>query len=460
METLATRETASLNTEPELHLLIQHDRVQDWRRWRASGIASVVAHLVLIGGLLVLPAGPIIGLVFLFWITAWLVERDRTYDWREWQNPVAISAAAHLVLIAGLLFLPASAIIALVFLGWVGAWWRERDRTYEWGRWRTPGALSAAAHIVLIAALLLMPESMTTLRVYESKTVPVVTPLYFPTELTQKDPNKGKISKELAVAAATPQPLFKSPSPPPAPRKLPAAAPPPPQVAKSAPKLVIVEPPKIDTPANPQPEQIAKLTSPVPPPPSPPAGPPKLQLENAITPPSAAPQGGAQGKPTQARILMPINSLDASIRDVTRGQVPTTQSVEDLGEISPGNGFGINVPPSAGRQQSSMELASDPMGADFRPYMRQILQTIKRNWLAVYPEAARQGTRGEVVLLFRIVKDGTVAKVSFSTESGAKALDQAAVAAISASNPLLPLPREFKGSQIVLRMTFKYNMQR
>jgi TonB family protein len=104
-----------------------------------------------------------------------------------------------------------------------------------------------------------------------------------------------------------------------------------------------------------------------------------------------------------------------------------------------------------------MELASDPMGADFRPYMRQILQTIKRNWLAVYPEAARLGTRGEVVLLFRIVKEGTVAKVSFSTESGAKALDQAAVAAISASNPLPPLPREFKGNQIVLRMTFKYN---
>ena len=61
-----------------------------------------------------------------------------------------------------------------------------------------------------------------------------------------------------------------------------------------------------------------------------------------------------------------------------------------------------------------MELASDPMGADFRPYMRQILQTIKRNWLAVYPEAARLGTRGEVVLLFRHRKGGTVAKVSFS----------------------------------------------
>jgi outer membrane biosynthesis protein TonB len=50
--------------------------------------------------------------------------------------------------------------------------------------------------------------------------------------------------------------------------------------------------------------------------------------------------------------------------------------------------------------------------------------------------------------------------VIFSTESGAKALDQSAVAAISASNPLPPLPAEFKGDRIVLRMTFMYNMQR
>jgi TonB family protein len=453
METLATQESAPLNTEPELHLLIEHDRDQDWRRWRSSGAASVIAHIVLILALLMWPAGVVIGLVCFMWILAWVIDRDRSYDWHYWRTPAIISAFTHVILIAGLLFLPPTAVIGLVFLGWIVAWLRERDRTYDWGRWRTPGAISAVAHVVLIAALLLMPESMTTLRVYESKARPVVTPLYFPTELTQKDPNKGKISKELSVAAATPQPLLRPPSPPPSPKKVPAAAPPP-QIAKPEPKLAIVEPPRIELPAAPQPEQIAKLTSPVPPPP-PPAQPPKLQLENAITPPPAtAPQGNPQ-----ARIAMPNNSIDASIRDITKGTLPMTQSVEDVGEVNT-NGFGVTVPPSAGRQQSSMELASDPMGADFRPYMRQILQTIKRNWLAVYPEAARQGTRGEVVLLFRIVKDGTVAKVSFSTESGAKALDQAAVAAISASNPLLPLPKEFKGNQIVLRMTFKYNMQR
>ena len=134
METLATRASASLNTAPELHLLIEHDRDEDWRRWRASAIASVVAHLMLIGGLLVLPAGPIIGLIFLLWISGWLIERDRSYDWRQWQSSVAVSAAAHAILIAGLVFLPAIAVIGLVFLGWALAWWRERDSTYDWGR--------------------------------------------------------------------------------------------------------------------------------------------------------------------------------------------------------------------------------------------------------------------------------------------------------------------------------------
>jgi TonB family protein len=122
--------------------------------------------------------------------------------------------------------------------------------------------------------------------------------------------------------------------------------------------------------------------------------------------------------------------------------------------------MGMNLPPSAGRPRSNLELRSDPMGVDFRPYMMQVLAAVRRNWFAVYPEAARLGQRGQVVLEFAITKPGIVNKVIYATESGAKALDQSAVAAISASNPLPPLPTEFKGERIVLRMTFMYNMQR
>ncbi len=100
------------------------------------------------------------------------------------------------------------------------------------------------------------------------------------------------------------------------------------------------------------------------------------------------------------------------------------------------------------------------MGVDFRPYLLQVLAAVRRNWFAVYPEAARLGQRGQVSLEFAIVKQGTVTKVIFSGQSGAKALDQAAVAAISASNPLPPLPTEFKGDRVVFEMTFMYNMPR
>ena len=182
-------------------------------------------------------------------------------------------------------------------------------------------------------------------------------------------------------------------------------------------------------------------------------------MENVApaTPPPGAPN---QGRPLRG-VLLPNTSVEAAVRDLTHaGAVGSKQVIEDSGADAGGAGMGLNLPPSAGRPKSSLELRSDPMGVDFQPYMRQVLTAVKRNWFAVYPEAARLGQRGEVVLEFAITKNGVVTKVIFSTESGAKALDQSAVAAISASNPLPPLPAGFKGDRIVLRMTFMYNMQR
>ena len=171
----------------------------------------------------------------------------------------------------------------------------ERDRAYDWRRWRVAGIVSLAAHAVLIVVLLLMPESVTNLRVYETQPVRRITPLYIPTELTQKAPNKGKLSKELTVEAVAPRPVLKAPTPPPLPKQIPPSAPlPPPQIAKSEPKLIVPEPPKIqtDTPNAQQPEEIAKFT---PPPPPPPNQQPKLVLENVVPPSNGTGQGNLQG---------------------------------------------------------------------------------------------------------------------------------------------------------------------
>jgi TonB family protein len=68
--------------------------------------------------------------------------------------------------------------------------------------------------------------------------------------------------------------------------------------------------------------------------------------------------------------------------------------------------------------------------------------------------------RGEVALMFGIAKQGGVTKIVFISETPSKPLNEAAVAAISASNPLPPLPPQFKGERIVLQMKFQYNMPR
>ena len=93
---------------------------------------------------------------------------------------------------------------------------------------------------------------------------------------------------------------------------------------------------------------------------------------------------------------------------------------------------------------------------DFKPYLMQLIATIKRNWLAVIPESARMGRRGKVSLQFVIARDGNIDKVVYAEQSGSSALDRAAVAGVSASNPLPPLPRDFKGNRIVLQLNFVY----
>jgi TonB family protein len=77
----------------------------------------------------------------------------------------------------------------------------------------------------------------------------------------------------------------------------------------------------------------------------------------------------------------------------------------------------------------------------------------------VIPESARLGTRhGRTIVEFAVNRDGTLAKVVISDYSGSDPLDRAAVAGLSMSNPLPPLPREYRGLQVRLALSFSYNL--
>ena len=323
-----------------------------------------------------------------------------------------------------------------------------RDTGGDWPQWKHAAVGSVIFHIIAITALFLIKGGPYGEPPPEHLFVPYVTHLYVPKELTQKAPNKGPLSKMITApppAVATPK--LSEPAP--------KAAPPVPPAPTPAPKPQTPPAPQ-PTPPQQAPVETARNQAPAPTPPPvavPKPDAPKMIVEDSLQLHPPAPKAGS--------MLAPSNPVQEAMRAMTNGGPPPSHThVGDSDEV--GVGSGLHLSPSALKPQSSLEIKSDPMGVDFRPYLLQVLQAVRTNWFAVYPEAARLGMRGRVVLEFTLAKGGKVIHLQFAGggQTGAKALDQAAIASITASDPLPSLPKEFKGDSIVLQMTFMYNMPR
>jgi TonB family protein len=328
--------------------------------------------------------------------------------------------------------------------------------------WSDPGAgarrrkaalATIAIHVVVIVALFTLPDSIVRgpRQALERTVMPLIEP---PTELTQKDPNRSKVTADFEVRSSVERPRVEMPQAPPAapqekPRPTVAPAAP---AAKPAAPTPLPEAPKIDTSKAPPKLELPQIAQ---------AEPkiqvaeqPKLTLEDAGR---AAPAGQVTG-----RVSMPRSSISEAIQDAARGGgFGGRMAVGDPGASDPlAYGGGIRQPAAPGVPGANVELKSDPMGVDFRAYLVQVLAAVRRNWTAVMPESVRLGLRGHVSIQFAIGKNGDVLKLVYAAQSGLRALDEAAVAGISASNPFPPLPSEFKGERIVVQLNFAYNMPR
>ena len=329
----------------------------------------------------------------------------------------------------------------------------ELNLLTDWGdagrgaRNRRAGALSVTLHVAVIATVLALPAGIfdpppPRLVPDTSHVTPLVDPI---TEFTQKRKNEAKLSKEIDMASLQPRERIQAPKAAPSTTRpaaeRPAAIPSPPP----APPVALPEPPRIEATAR----DVPRIELPTP---QIQVERPKLTLESVGGPSSPVP-------PEKRQVEVPNASVAEAIRQNARqGGVGGGLIVGDPGAGPGGIGAGINLPPSPGVQGSALELKSDPQGVDFRPYLTQILVTIRRNWYAVMPESVRLGQRGKVGLLFSIAHSGGVTKVTWAFQSGSESLDRAAVAAISASNPFPPLPAEYKGDRVVLQLNFAYNM--
>ncbi len=330
---------------------------------------------------------------------------------------------------------------------------------------------SAVVHLAFFAAALYLPwgpDAAPRTGAVISLDRPRVTPVFtLPKDLTQISANKGKAASEVNLEG-----LLARPQPPTiarAPGKTNPAAPPkafeaPAAASVPAPKPVM-EAPKIEGRGTDVTELQARnlpgLGTPqvAPPPVTPP--PPQIQPEERPKIAFERPGGNTPGRNTgvsPGRVPMPARStVDEAVRQVAKsGGAGLT--VGDLGTGTGGLGEALNNPTGPVKNASALELLSDTQGADMKPYLIQVLSSVRRNWQAVIPEVARMGRRGKVAIQFAIDRDGSVPKLVISTGSGTQSLDRAAVAGITASNPFPPLPNEYKGGQLRLQMVFAYNI--
>jgi TonB family protein len=127
-----------------------------------------------------------------------------------------------------------------------------------------------------------------------------------------------------------------------------------------------------------------------------------------------------------------------------------------------GGDYGSGPAQAQTPNRDAIEIVSDTLGVDFAPYLSRLHVQVYNNWFAVMPETAKAPwrTKGTVVIEFTIMKDGTVTGLRILQGSGNVALDRAAYAAISASNPMPQLPTGFKADFLTMRAHFFYNPDR
>jgi TonB family protein len=309
---------------------------------------------------------------------------------------------------------------------------------------------SVFAHAAVIAVMLLAPREMLTMGSPRGGGhVTLVAP---PAVLRQTAPNRAPVGREFSLQNLAPQP----------PLRVPPAIPPMQRALEPPPArqpVALPEPPSVENarvqPAPPPPAGVSAAL-PAPPQIQPTEERPKLAFE---TPAAAFGTPKPAGGLSEHRIQPPSTSVNDAARAAmqARGRGVAVGDADTMG--LPGLGGGITQLPTPGKTASRLEMMSDPMGVDFKPYLIQILATVKRNWLAVYPESARLGLAGRVQIQFAIDRSGYVPKLVIAMPSGQDALDRAAVAGISASNPFPPLPADFRGAQVRLQFTFTYNLK-
>lgn len=201
---------------------------------------------------------------------------------------------------------------------------------------------------------------------------------------------------------------------------------------------------RMDQPASPPPQQMARNQ------PQPPA------------PPQRGPvgQNGENGQSSQAgSATIPWGTpSEAAQRPGSGGPAPgapgsLAESLRNIGRYVAGQTFDNQ---GGGGGQPGASIQFDSKGVDFGPWLRRFIAQIRRNWNIPY---AAMAFKGHVVIQFNVHRDGSISDLAVPGPSNVDGFNKAAYGALVASNPTEPLPREYPSERCFFTVTFYYNEQ-
>jgi TonB family protein len=303
--------------------------------------------------------------------------------------------------------------------------------------------ISVAAHIAFVIFLIFLPK-------------------IFPQHVPTRDEIE-LASKELGVVYLPPDEgaVSRRPSPPPGPvvkitpKTLAKVAPPRAEEHRIEAPPVTSERPPLDLPAAPTPKANTNPTPSTAPTQPPPPAPSKLMPVLPPTTPGHLNLGIQNASPGKAM----QDDMQDAIKHAPSGGTYTSESTISGGG---GSGGGHGGRGGGGAQAGNgVTILTPTEGVDFQSYINRLLAKLKQNWIAVMPESFYLGDKGIVAISFRINKDGSFSADTLSIDrtSGKEPLDTAAASAIRATSPFEPLPPQFKGPNLDLRIGFYYNIR-
>ncbi len=195
---------------------------------------------------------------------------------------------------------------------------------------------------------------------------------------------------------------------------------------------------------TPQPQQAAPAQQP----------PPPQQTQAKSTPPTPVPAhpqpplaDAPSAQPRNNSFNTPQSAADA-IQQATRGS-----------RGGEGGDYGSSPRSQAGGNLKYPEILSDTQGVDFGKYLARLLGDVKRNWMPLIPEECRPplNKQGITGVRFTILPNGQITGMKLDYSTHDVAIDRAAWGSILALGQAQPLPKEFHGPDLELRIEFRIN---